>query len=221
MQPTEAISASDCPFRGSGRQHFSKKTHPDFRERPFYPLISDLASCTCPEKTTFSNDTAADIGKDGLEEGQNGKNPCFGNRDSVSFRGSLLRRDAGTGAVGNDLGARFQGIFFMARAGPGNIPARASPAKKIFCTNLGSVRICHKKHDNQNNKIFINPTSPKLYYEKTKLCNRFHHISNIGIYWPHSFLVGFDEISEYCDYITSIYDNLYGFIINCNFYYEQ
>ena len=49
----------------------------------------------------------------------------------------------------------------------------------------------------------------------------FNHFSNTRVYWPHSFLVGLDEISKYCDYITNIHDNLYGFIDNCNFYYKQ
>jgi hypothetical protein len=76
MRSTEAILASDCPFRGSDRQLFSKKKHPDFRERPFYPLISDLAFFTCPEKTTFSNDTAAD--RSGMPAGA-----CQGNKTLV------------------------------------------------------------------------------------------------------------------------------------------
>jgi len=98
MRSTEAILTSDCPFRGSDRQLFSKKKHPDFRERPFYSLISDLASCLCPEKTTFSNDTAADIRKDGLGHRVREKNPCFPDR-------VLHQRKGRASSVGNRDGA--------------------------------------------------------------------------------------------------------------------
>jgi hypothetical protein len=121
MRSTEAILASDCPFRGSDRQLFSKKKHPDFRERPFYSLISDLASFTCPEKTTFSNDTAADIGKDGLGHRVREKNPCFPDRvlrrriEGISSDGSLDRGDR------EESGGLDHENLFMARARTGNI----------------------------------------------------------------------------------------------------
>jgi hypothetical protein len=63
----EAISASDYPFLGSGRQHFDEKRHPDFRKRPFQPLIGDLTPCNYPEISTFRNDAGLDIFKDGLQ----------------------------------------------------------------------------------------------------------------------------------------------------------
>ena len=66
MQSTGAISASDCLFRGSDRQHFSEKTHPDSGKRPFQPRIGDLNAFMGREMTTFSNDTVADIRKYGL-----------------------------------------------------------------------------------------------------------------------------------------------------------
>jgi len=118
MRSTEAILTSDCPSRGSDRQLFSKKKHPDFRERPFYSLISDLASCTCPEKTTFSNDTAADIQKDGLGQGCGEKNPCFPDRvlrqriEGISSDGSLDR------GIGKSQGAWIMKIFSWPGLGP-------------------------------------------------------------------------------------------------------
>jgi hypothetical protein len=63
MRPTGAISASDCPFRGAGRQLFSKKRHPDSGKRPFQPYFGDMAHCMHRKKTTFSNDTVADLWK--------------------------------------------------------------------------------------------------------------------------------------------------------------
>jgi hypothetical protein len=67
MQSTGAISASDCLFLGSDRQLFIEKTHPDSGKRPFQPRIGDLNAFMGREMTTFSNDTAADIRKYGLE----------------------------------------------------------------------------------------------------------------------------------------------------------
>ena len=87
MRPTEAISASDSPSRRSDRQHFSKKRHPSFGNRPFHPLISRLALFTCPEMTLFSNDTAADIRKDGLGHRVRKKEPLFSGSGFTSIMG--------------------------------------------------------------------------------------------------------------------------------------
>ena len=67
MQSTGAISASDCLFRGSDRQLFIEKPHPDSGKRPFQPRIGDLNAFLGRKMTTFSNDTMADIRKYGLE----------------------------------------------------------------------------------------------------------------------------------------------------------
>jgi hypothetical protein len=56
MESTESISASDYPFLGSDRQHFSKKRLPSSGNRPFHPPIGRMALIACPEMTLFSND---------------------------------------------------------------------------------------------------------------------------------------------------------------------
>ena len=64
MRSTEAILASDCPFRESDRQYFGENRHPDSGNRLFQPLIDSLAPSACLEMTTFSNDTSADNRKE-------------------------------------------------------------------------------------------------------------------------------------------------------------
>lgn len=63
MESTEPILASDHSFFGVARQHFGKKRLPNFRNRPFHPLISGLAFNACPEMTIFYNDAGAVTGK--------------------------------------------------------------------------------------------------------------------------------------------------------------
>jgi hypothetical protein len=58
--PTEPKTASDCPSREPVRHYFSKKQHCNFRNRPFQPLISIIRPFSCPEISTFCNDTKAD-----------------------------------------------------------------------------------------------------------------------------------------------------------------
>jgi hypothetical protein len=55
MHSTEAEMASDYPFFRAVRQLFGKKRHPGSGNRPFHPLIGDLAPFACPEMTTFGN----------------------------------------------------------------------------------------------------------------------------------------------------------------------
>jgi hypothetical protein len=59
---TEPEIAPDCPFFRTVRQHFSKKRHPIFRNRPFRPPFSIPASFPRPEMTLFGNDTRGDHG---------------------------------------------------------------------------------------------------------------------------------------------------------------
>ena len=66
MKSTEAILASDHPFRGIDRQYFGEKRHHDSGNRSFQPPIGSPVPSACPEMTTFGNDTEAFSGNDGL-----------------------------------------------------------------------------------------------------------------------------------------------------------
>ncbi len=122
MESTESISVSNYPFLRYDRQHFSKKRQPNFRNRPFYPLIGRLVLFTCPEMTLFSNDTAADIRKDGLGHRV---------RKEPLFSGSGFTSVMGGGREGLETWCRRNFV-----RGPAvrieDIPARASWARDIF-----------------------------------------------------------------------------------------
>ena len=69
MHSTEAISAPDCPFRGTVWPQFSRKRHPESGNRVFHPRISNLAPNPCPEMALFSNDTGQFSGLHRLVDG--------------------------------------------------------------------------------------------------------------------------------------------------------
>jgi len=89
VDSAEAVLGSDCPVFGSNRQYFDEKRQPSFRKRPFHLLIGDMMLFTCPEMTTFSNDTGRDIFKDGLgavREHGGGTAGCFFPGEGPVFR---------------------------------------------------------------------------------------------------------------------------------------
>jgi hypothetical protein len=91
VESTEVVLASDYPVFGTGWRHFDENRLPNFRERPFRPLIGYLMPFGCPEMTTFSNDTGQDIFKNGLEvvrESWAGKTAGY----FVSGDGPIFRR---------------------------------------------------------------------------------------------------------------------------------
>jgi len=54
LNPTEVISAPDCPSREPDRHYFAKKRHYCFEIQPKSPRIGVNMDKMCPEKTLFS-----------------------------------------------------------------------------------------------------------------------------------------------------------------------
>jgi hypothetical protein len=77
MRQTEAISASDCPFRGSGRQHFSKKTHPASGKQPFHPLIHEMTHICARNKQHLATIQRPIFGKTGWRRGKTERTPVL------------------------------------------------------------------------------------------------------------------------------------------------
>jgi hypothetical protein len=77
MRQTEAISASECPFRGSGRQHFSKKTHPASGKQPFHPLIHEMAHICARNKQHLATIQRPIFGKTGWRRGKTERTPVL------------------------------------------------------------------------------------------------------------------------------------------------
>jgi pimeloyl-ACP methyl ester carboxylesterase len=80
MRPTESISASDCPFRRSDWQHFSKKRHPDSGKTGRTPAggNGDESESMAKPELTHQNISAGDSSLHVAEAGQD-------HSDSVIF----------------------------------------------------------------------------------------------------------------------------------------
>jgi len=124
MKSAEPVLTPDYPFRGTVWPQFSKKRHPDFRNRAFHPRIGCLALFACPEKAIFSNDTG----------------PFPGNRvlgdDPEGGMNEAPRQQSGRSSVGRGAPGGPPGIV----AGPAAGTIRRKMYRRKICERVEEMK---------------------------------------------------------------------------------